>query len=149
MYCKFFLWVLSWSSQSGSNGLHTVASILLVCPPLSPFPALYFDITSAFLQASGFQVLVGSQISIPEMRLKSPLQNYWLYLLSKHKSCFRTDLRISLYMLTVHSLEKSTKFWHPTVMWENDCFLMSIITRFPLHIILLVVTEKDYFLIFP
>lgn len=99
--------VLSWSLQSGSTGLHTVTSVLLVCSALSTsFPALYFDTCSAFLHASGFQSLVGSQISTIEMRIKSPLQNYLLYLLSKHRSCLRTGLRISLYMLTVRSLEQ-------------------------------------------
>lgn len=51
-------------------GLHTVTSVLLVCSALSPsIPALYFDTCSAFLHASGFQGLVGSQISITEMRI--------------------------------------------------------------------------------
>lgn len=137
--------VLSWSLQSGSNGLHTVTSVLLVCSPLSPFfPALYFDTCSAFLHASGFQV--GSQISITEIRVKRPLQNYLPYLLSKHRSCLNWFENKSVYAdstLTgtkvLNNFDTLKSCGKMTIFNEHYCKI-SFAYR---------TTEKDYFFTFP
>lgn len=144
--CEFYLGLYKVAAMDCILSLPFYLSTLH-CHLLSQLCILTLD--SAFLHAWGFQGLVGSQISITEMGIESSLQNSLLYLLSKHRSYLRTGLKISPYMLTVHSLEQ--KYW--TVLTPRShvgklLFLMSIIASFPLHMILLVVTEKDYFLTF-